>query len=205
MSYTVNSSNSGRDNLLALINFTNSTTITNDQISVDSLTTLSGGDIDIFGRNTTVHIAAVDNKGYINGPTAENGIVLKYRRVLLTETAASITTQVSIDDTTTFDAVRAVVAATNGWLVEDVFIQEQVDANAQGTDTIFSHYPDAGGGEGNTQTLTFRPILDAFGTEVSSFVYADSTVVVTGNWMATDPDLGTVVTVTELDGFVPVV
>lgn len=196
--FTVNPATPGRQNLLALINFTNSITLGDDQISVDSLTGLTGGDIDIFGRNTTVHIAAVDNKGYVNGPTAENGITLKYRRVLLTETAASITSVVGIDDTTTFDQVRAVVAANNGWVVGDVVIQEQIDVSAQGTDTIFSFYPDAGGGEGNTQTLTFKPIAE-------SFVYADSTVVVTGNWASTDPDLGTVVTVTELDGFVPVV
>lgn len=198
MAYTANPAKSGRLNLLDLINFTNSTTITNDQISVDTLTALAPEDIDVFGRNTSVHIAAIDNKGYINGPTAETGITLKYRRVGLTETAASLTTTFSIDQTTTYDGLRAVVAAANGWLVEDVEIEEQLAASAQGTDTIYSDYPDAGGGEGNIQILKFRPVS-------GSFLYVGASVSITGAWVADDPDLGTVVTNHSLEGFVPVV
>jgi hypothetical protein len=206
MSLNINAAKSGSENVLDLINYTNNSTITNDQVGFSELAFVDVGDIDAFGRNTSLRVKAVDNHGLINGPTAENGVVVKYKRVGLNTGVVSFTNVFAIDATTTWDGLRSVIASTNGIIYADFNIFEQLDVDALGTDLIIDTFPPAGGGEGNTQAFNLLPIgpTDLTGTQPSvSYGYDNTIVSVTGNWLATDTDIGTVITVTDLDGFVP--
>lgn len=194
---TVNGSNSGFSNLLSLINSTNATTITNAQVNFSVPTELTGGQIDVAGRNTTVVVTSVQNQGFIDIPPADSGVTVKYRRTAVAEGVSSVVGEFSITAATTWDQLKTSVAAANNMVQGDIVISLQ--GAAAGSALIYDTYPPAGGGEGNY-------INTDVAAAANSYVYHQhSTLSITLNYEATDTPLHTVITTTDLDGFVAVV
>ena len=194
---TVNGAQSGVANLLALINTSNATTITNAQVAFAAPVTLTGGEIDVAGRNTTVLVTSVPNQGFIDEGFFNDGIPVKYRRTAVTEGVSSQVGEFNITAATTWDQLKTSVASANNLVQADVLIDMQ--GASAGSALIYDTYPPAGGGEGN--------FIDTNVTAVSdSYVYnQNSTMGITLNYAATDTPLETVITVTDLDGFIAVV
>lgn len=206
MSLAVKGSDTGVANLVALVNYSNPTSvqITEAQVTFsDLITNLTNGG-DLFARNTQVRIAAVDGAGFINGPAAENGFNLQYARVGLNTGVAVFTDEFNITVDTTWDQLKTQIANANNIVIGDYIIVEQ--GVSLGSDKISVAFPPPDGSEGNTQAFKIIPIgSDVAGTWVSSsYVYdTGSTVAITGLWEATDAALDTVITNTNLNGFVP--
>ena len=102
------------------------------------------------------------------------------------------------------DISSAAIANANNIVIGDYNIFEQ--GVSLGSDKISVAFPPQDGGEGNTQAFNIIPIgNDVAGTWVSSsYVYdTGSVVAITGLWEATDAPLDTVITNTNLYGFVP--
>ena len=205
MSLAVQGSSTGVANLVALVNYSNPTSvqITEAQVTFSDLITNytnAGG----FQRNTQVRIAAVDGAGFINGPAAENGFNLQLARVGLDTGVTVFTDEFNITVDTTWDQLKTQIANANNIVIGDYIITEQ--GVSLGSDKISVAFPPVDGSEGNTQAFTIIPIgSDVAGTWVSSsYVYdTGSTVAITGLWEATDAPLDTVITNTDLNGFVP--
>ena len=206
MTLAVQGSSTGVANLVALVNYSNPTSvqITEAQVTFSDLITnltLTG---DGFQRNTQVRMAAVDGAGFINGPAAENGFNLQYARVGLDTGVTVFTDEFNITVDTTWDQLKTQIANANNIVIGDYLISEQ--GVSLGSDKISVAFPPADGSEGNTQAFNIIPIgSDVAGTWVSSsYVYDTGTVVaITGLWEATDAPLDTVITNTNLNGFVP--
>jgi len=205
MSLGVQGSSTGVANLVALVNYSNPTSvqITEAQVTFSDLITNytnSGG----FPRNTQVRIAAVDGAGFINGPAAENGFNLQLARVGLDTGVTVFTDEFNITVDTTWDQLKTQIANANNIVIGDYIITEQ--GVSLGSDKISATFPPVDGSEGNTQDFTIIPIgSDVAGTWVSSsYVYnTGSVVAITGLWEATDAPLDTVIINTDLNGFVP--
>jgi hypothetical protein len=205
MSLAVQGSSTGVANLVALVNYSNPTSvqITEAQVTFSDLITnytSSGG----FQRNTQVRIAAVDGAGFINGPAAENGFNLQLARVGLDTGVTVFTDEFNITVDTTWDQLKTQIANANNIVIGDYIITEQ--GVSLGSDKISVAFPPVDGSEGNTQDFTIIPIgSDVAGTWVSSsYVYnTGSVVTITGLWEATDAPLDTVIIHTDLNGFVP--
>ena len=194
---TVNGSQSGVANLLALINTSNATTITNAQVAFAAPVILTGGEIDIAGRNTTVLVTSVPNQGFIDEGFFDDGIPVKYRRTAVTEGVSSTVGDFTITGATTWDQLKTSVASANNMVQADILIGLQ--ATEPGSALIYDTYPPAGGGEGNTQAATVVAVND-------SYVYHQlAGMAITLNYAATDTPLHNVITVTDLDGFIAVV
>ena len=205
MSLAVQGSKTGVANLVALVNYSNpaSVQITEAQVTFSDLITnyTNGGG---FPRNTQVRIAAVDGAGFINGPAAENGFNLQYARVGLDTGVTVFTDEFNITVDTTWDQLKTQIANANNIVIGDYNILEQ--GVSLGSDKISVAFPPEDGGEDNTQAFNIIPIgSDVAGTWVSSsYVYdTGSVVAITGLWEATDAPLDTVITNTDLNGFVP--
>ena len=205
MSLAVQGSKTGVANLVALVNYSNpaSVQITEAQVTFSDLITnyTNGGG---FPRNTQVRIAAVDGAGFINGPAAENGFNLQYARVGLDTGVTVFTDEFNITVDTTWDQLKTQIANANNIVIDDYNILEQ--GVSLGSDKISVAFPPEDGGEDNTQAFNIIPIgSDVAGTWVSSsYVYdTGSVVAITGLWEATDAPLDTVITNTDLNGFVP--
>ena len=193
---TVNGAQSGSANLLALINTSNATTISNAQVAFAAPVILTGGQIDVAGRNTTVLVTSVPNKGFIDEGTYDAGIPVKYRRTAVTEGVSSQVSDFTITGATTWDQLKTSVASANNLVQGDILINLQ-DASA-GTALIYDTYPPVGGGEGNFIAAAVLAVND-------SYVYhQDSFMSIQLNYAATDTPLETVITVTDLDGFIAV-
>jgi hypothetical protein len=205
MSLGVQGSSTGVANLVALVNYSNPTSvqITEAQVTFSDLITnysSNGG----FQRNTQVRIAAVDGAGFINGPAAENGFNLQLARVGLDTGVTVFTDEFNITVDTTWDQLKTQIANANNIVIGDYIITEQ--GVSLGSDKISVAFPPVDGSEGNTQDFTIIPIgSDVAGTWVSSsYVYnTGSVVAITGLWEATDAPLDTVIINTDLNGFVP--
>ena len=194
---TVNGAQSGSANLLALINTSNATTITNAQVAFAAPVILTGGQIDVYGRNTTVVVTSVQNQGFIDEGTYDAGIPVKYRRTTVFEGVSSTVGQFNITGATTWDQLKTSVASANNLVQADVLIDMQ--GASAGSALIYDTYPPAGGGEGNWIDTNVTAVSD-------SYVYnQNSSMGITLNYAATDTPLETVITVTDLDGFIAVV
>lgn len=205
MSLAVQGSSTGVANLVALVNYSNPTSvqITEAQVTFSDLIT-NHTNVDGFQRNTQVRMAAVDGAGFINGPAAENGFNLQYARVGLDTGVTVFTDEFNITVDTTWDQLKTQIANANNIVIGDYIISEQ--GVSLGSDKISVAFPPADGSEGNTQAFNIIPIgSDVAGTWVSSsYVYdTGSVVAITGLWEATDAPLDTVITNTNLNGFVP--
>ena len=205
MSLGVQGSSTGVANLVALVNYSNPTSvqITEAQVTFSDLITNYSAS-DGFQRNTQVRIAAVDGAGFINGPAAENGFNLQLARVGLNTGVTVFTDEFNITVDTTWDQLKTQIANANNIVIGDYIISEQ--GVSLGSDKISVTFPPADGGEGNTQDFNIIPIgSDVAGTWVSSsYVYdTGSVVAVTALWEATDAPLDTVIINTNLNGFVP--
>lgn len=206
MSLAVQGSYTGVANLVALVNYSNPTSvqITESQVTFSDLITHHTNGGDGFPRNTQVRITAVDGAGFINGPAAENGFNLYYARVGLDTGVTVFTDEFNITVDTTWDQLKTQIANANNIVIGDYIISEQ--GVSLGSDKISVAFPPADGSEGNTQAFNIIPIgSDVAGTWVSSsYVYdTGSVVAITGLWEATDAPLDTVITNTNLNGFVP--
>lgn len=194
---TVNGASSGFANLLDLINSSNATTITNAQVAFAVPTELTGGQIDVAGRNTTVVVTSVQNQGFIDVDPFNDGVTVKYRRTAVYEGVSSVVGDFSITAATTWDQLKTSVAAANNMVQGDIIISLQ--GAAAGSALIYDTYPPAGGGEGNF----INTVVEAAG---NSYVYHQhNTLSITLNYEATDTPLHTVITTTDLDGFIAVV
>ena len=114
------------------------------------------------------------------------------------------TDEFNITVDTTWDQLKTQIANANNIVIGDYNIVEQ--GVSLGSDKISVAFPPEDGGEGNTQAFNIIPIgSDVAGTWVSSsYVYdTGSVVAITGLWEATDAPLDTVITNTNLNGFVP--
>ena len=205
MSLAVQGSSTGVANLVALVNYSNPTSvqITEAQVTFSDLVT-NHTNVGGFQRNTQVRMAAVDGAGFINGPAAENGFNLQYARVGLDTGVTVFTDEFNITVDTTWDQLKTQIANANNIVIGDYNILEQ--GVSLGSDKISVAFPPVDGGEGNTQAFNIIPIgSDVAGTWVSSsYVYdTGSVVAITGLWEATDAPLDTVITNTNLNGFVP--
>ena len=205
MSLGVQGSSTGVANLVALVNYSNPTSvqITEAQVTFSDLIT-NYTNSDGFQRNTQVRIAAVDGAGFINGPAAENGFNLQLARVGLDTGVTVFTDEFNITVDTTWDQLKTQIANANNIVIGDYIITEQ--GVSLGSDKISATFPPVDGSEGNTQDFTIIPIgSDVAGTWVSSsYVYnTGSVVAITGLWEATDAPLDTVIINTDLNGFVP--
>lgn len=194
---TVNGAQSGVANLLALINTSNATTITNAQVAFAAPVILTGGQIDVAGRNTTVLVTSVQNQGFIDEGFFNEGIPVKYRRTSVTEGVSSTVAEFNITGATTWDHLKTSVATANNMVQADVLIDLQ--GTYAGHALIYDTYPPAGGGEGNTQAANVTAVND-------SYVYHQNAAMsIQLNYAATDTPLHNVITVTDLDGFIAVV
>ena len=205
MSLGVQGSSTGVANLVALVNYSNPTSvqITEAQVTFSDLIT-NYTNVDGFQRNTQVRIAAIDGAGFINGPAAENGFNLQLARVGLNTGVTVFTDEFNITVDTTWDQLKTQIANANNIVIGDYIISEQ--GVSLGSDKISVTFPPADGSEGNTQDFNIIPIgSDVAGTWVSSsYVYdTGSVVAVTALWEATDAPLDTVIINTNLNGFVP--
>ena len=205
MSLGVQGSSTGVANLVALVNYSNPTSvqITEAQVTFSDLIT-NYTNVDGFQRNTQVRIAAIDGAGFINGPAAENGFNLQLARVGLNTGVTVFTDEFNITVDTTWDQLKTQIANANNIVIGDYIISEQ--GVSLGSDKISVTFPPEDGGEGNTQDFNIIPIgSDVAGTWVSSsYVYdTGSVVAVTALWEATDAPLDTVIINTNLNGFVP--
>jgi hypothetical protein len=205
MSLAVQGSSTGVANLVALVNYSNPTSvqITEAQVTFSDLIT-NYTSVGGFQRNTQVRIAAVDGAGFINGPAAENGFNLQLARVGLDTGVTVFTDEFNITVDTTWDQLKTQIANANNIVIGDYIITEQ--GVSLGSDKISATFPPVDGSEGNTQDFTIIPIgSDVAGTWVSSsYVYnTGSVVAITGLWEATDAPLDTVIINTDLNGFVP--
>jgi hypothetical protein len=205
MSLGVQGSSTGVANLVALVNYSNPTSvqITEAQVTFSDLIT-NYTNVGGFPRNTQVRIAAVDGAGFINGPAAENGFNLQLARVGLDTGVTVFTDEFNITVDTTWDQLKTQIANANNIVIGDYIITEQ--GVSLGSDKISATFPPVDGSEGNTQDFTIIPIgSDVAGTWVSSsYVYnTGSVVAITGLWEATDAPLDTVIINTDLNGFVP--
>ena len=194
---TVNGAQSGFANLLALINTSNASTITNAQVAFAPPIEVTGALIDAAGRNTTVVVTSVQNQGFIDEGFFNDGIPVKYRRTAVTEGVSSTVNEFNITAATTWDQLKTSVASANNLVQADVSISMQ--GPEAGSALIYDTYPPAGGGEGNSQAA----IVTA---ENHSYVYHQSiSLGIQLNYAATDTPLHNVITVTDLDGFIAVV
>ena len=194
---TVNGAQSGSANLLALINTSNATTITNAQVAFAAPVILTGGQIDVYGRNTTVVVTSVQNQGFIDEGTYDAGIPVKYRRTSVTEGVSSQVSDFTITGATTWDQLKTSVASANNMVQGDILINLQ--GASAGSALIYDTYPPVGGGEGNFIAAAATAVAD-------SYVYhQDAALIIQLNYAATDTPLHTVITATDLDGFVAVV
>ena len=205
MSLGVQGSSTGVANLVALVNYSNPTSvqITEAQVTFSDLIT-NYTNVGGFARNTQVRMAAVDGAGFINGPAAENGFNLQLARVGLDTGVTVFTDEFNITVDTTWDQLKTQIANANNIVIGDYNIVEQ--GVSLGSDKISVAFPPVDGSEGNTQAFNIIPIgSDVAGTWVSSsYVYdTGSVVAITGLWEATDAPLDTVITNTNLYGFVP--
>lgn len=194
---TVNGASSGFANLLGLINSSNATTITNAQVAFAAPTELTGGNIDVAGRNTTVVVTSVQNQGFIDVDPFNDGVTVKYRRTAVYEGVSSVVSEFSITAATTWDQLKTSVASANNMVQGDILIDLQ--GGAAGSALIYDTYPAPGGGEGNFVNTNVSAAAD-------SFVYHQHTsLAIRLNYEATDTPLHTVITTTDLDGFIAVV
>lgn len=194
---TVNGASSGFANLLSLINSTNATTITNAQVAFAPPIELTGGNIDVAGRNTTVVVTSVQNQGFIDVDPFDNGVTVKYRRTSVSEGVSSMVSDFTITGATTWDQLKTSVASANNMVQGDILINLQ--GASAGTALIYDTYPPAGGGEGNWLAAAVTAVND-------SYVYHQAAALsIQLNYVATDTPLHTVITTTDLDGFVAVV
>ena len=193
---TVNGAQSGAANLLALINTSNATTITNAQVAFAAPVTLTYGQIDVYGRNTTVVVTSVQNQGFIDEGTYDAGIPVKYRRTAVTEGVSSQVSDFTITGATTWDQLKTSVASANNMVQGDILINLQ--GASAGSALIYDTYPPVGGGEGNFIAAAATAVAD-------SYVYhQDAALIIQLNHAATDTPLHNVITVTDLDGFIAV-
>ena len=196
-SYTVNGASSGFANLLSLINYTNATTITDAQVAFAPPIELTGGFIDVAGRNTTVVVTSVQNQGFIDVDPFNDGVTVRYRRTSVAEGVSSIVGDFSITAATTWDQLKTSVAAANNMVLGDIAISLQ--GASAGSALIYDTHPPVGGGEGNFINADVEAVAD-------SYVYhQNSTMSITLNYEATDTPLHTVIANTDLYGFVAVV
>ena len=194
---TVNGASSGFANLLSLINSRNATTITNAQVAFAAPTELTGGNIDVAGRNTTVVVTSVQNQGFIDVDPFNYGVTVKYRRTAVYEGVSSFVSEFSITAATTWDQLKTSVASVNNMVQGDILIDLQ--GGAAGSALIYDTYPAPGGGEGNFVDTSVSAAAD-------SFVYHQhASLSIRLNYEATDTPLHTVITTTDLDGFIAVV
>ena len=194
---TVNGAQSGSANLLALINTSNATTITNAQVAFAPPIELIGALIDVAGRDTTVLVTSVPNQGFIDEGTYDAGIPVKYRRTAVTEGVSSQVGDFTITGATTWDQLKTSVASANNQVQADILINLQ--GASAGSALIYDTYPPAGGGEGHFIAATVTAVAD-------SYVYhQDAAMSIQLNHAATDTPLHTVITSIDLDGFVAVV
>lgn len=194
---TVNGASSGFANLLSLINYSNATTITNAQVAFAPPIELAYGYIDVAGRNTTVVVTSVQNQGFIDVDPFNDGVTVKYRRTSVAEGVSSTVGDFSITAATTWDQLKTSVAAANNMVLGDIVISLQ--GASAGSALIYDTHPPVGGGEGNF----INADVEAVG---GSYVYhQNDTLSITLNYEATDTPLHTVITTTDLDGFIAVV
>ena len=194
---TVNGASSGFANLLSLINSTNATTITDAQVAFAPPIELTYGYIDAAGRNTTVVVTSVQNQGFIDVDPFNDGVTVRYRRTSVAEGVSTGLSDFSITAATTWDQLKTSVAAANNMVQSDIVIDLQ--GGAAGSDLIYDTYPAPGGGEGNFVETAVTAIVD-------SYVYhQNASLPIRLNYEATDTPLHTVITATDLDGFIAVV
>jgi hypothetical protein len=195
--FTVNGAQSGAANLLALINYSNATTITDAQVAFAPPIELTGGYIDAYGRNTTVVVTSVQNQGFIDDDSFNDGVTVKYRRTSVAEGVSSVVSDFSITAATTWDQLKTSVAAANNMVLGDIIISLQ--GASAGSALIYDTHPPVGGGEGNFINADVAAAGD-------SYVYhQNDTLSIKLNYEATDTPLHTVITTTDLYGFTAVV
>ena len=194
---TVNGASSGFANLLSLINSTNATTITNAQVAFAPPIELTGGQIDVAGRNTTVVVTSVQNQGFIDDDSFNDGVTVKYRRTSVAEGVSSVVSDFSITAATTWDQLKTSVAAANNMVQGDIVISLQ--GASAGSALIYDTYPAPAGGEGNFINA------DVEAADGSYVYHQNATMSIKLNYEATDTPLHTVITNADLDGFIAVV
>lgn len=92
-----------------LLNHTNQGNLVPTQIDLANLTELSHNAQDNFGRNTTLNVLAVKNRGYINGALHPTGVAVRYRRTEISDNATTPKIAFDITNTTTWDQLTLAV------------------------------------------------------------------------------------------------
>ena len=180
MSMFINSSLTGLQNLVALINADNgvsSMTETNVTFGLPTEITPDGA-----GRNTEIVVTPVNNMDFIGGPQT-----FTYRRLGLDTQVVSPNLTYAVVDSTTVASLKAVVCAALNLMPSEVDFVE----------TVVARDPLDQGGTGfvTQMHLAAKP---------ESIVYV-GTLVIDCTWESTDPVMNNTFPTTALSGFNPVV
>lgn len=103
MALTILHAVSAEQRIIDLVNQTNQKNISASQVELTSLTALDHANHDALGRNTTLNVVAINNRGYINAPSHANGVVVKYQRMEIVYNASTPKVAYDITADTTWD------------------------------------------------------------------------------------------------------
>ena len=107
----------------------------------NSLTALAQAHHDAFGRNTTLNVVAVNNRGYINAAPHANGVVVKYQRNEIGDNAYTPKMAYDITQTTTWDQLTYAVSQELNVPYEECSNYTQHKLNEPGTSAKLRHSP----------------------------------------------------------------
>lgn len=180
MSMFINSSMTGLQNFIALVNADNNvSSMTETNVTVGLPTTISP---DVFGRNTEIVVTPVDNMDFIGDPQT-----FTYRRLGLDTQVVSPNLTYAVVDSTTVASLKSVVCAALNLMPSEVDFVE----------TVVARDPLDQGGNGFVTQMHLAAKAD-------SLVYV-GTLAIDCTWNATDPVMSNIFTTTGLSGFNPVV
>lgn len=172
----------GIQNLLDLINADNPTAnLTTAKVDLAAPVVAAGTN----GRNTTVVVTAKANQAF------EGSVTVSLRRISITEATAAPDTNYGYDDDDTWAQLLTAAAAGLGVREEDVEITHYV---LNSTETAIS-------GNGPADVLVGEPGQVRISAKAGSYLYVGTQLL---DMVYDKPNLDTIVTTTDLDGFDPV-
>ena len=139
MSLTILSNVAASQRIIDLLNYTNQKNISLAQVDFNSLTALAQAHHDAFGRNTTLNVVAVNNRGYINAAPHASGVVVKYQRNEIGENAYTPKMAYDITQTTTWDQLTYAVSQELNVPYEECSNYTQHKLNEPGTAYVAPH------------------------------------------------------------------
>lgn len=173
---------SGIQNLLDLINADNpAAALTTAKVDLAAPVVAAGAN----GRNTTVVVTAKANQAF------EGSVTVSLRRIAVNEATASPDTSYGYDDDDTWAQLLTAVAAGLGVREEDV----------EFTTYILNSSENPISGNGPADVLVGEAGQIRLAAKAGSYLYVGNVLI---DMIYDKPDLDTVVTTTDLNGFDPV-